>query len=218
MIFAYALASTYVIASAFPLISFPAFVANKQLLSSRDNKSRLFAFNPQDFQAKHVGSYETLYSADNVKGYGSLYPVVTLFAQSGVGDQSKEILRAAYDSGNLHTLCYVDVGIEDNKEWFGKYKYDLPILHMGDLYWMRGRDLTNVMAVNSIYLASKGLFEPGRDQPNAADMERQLKMPNPTEKKNGPTEMPRRSRSSDFQKLMVKGIASRGKEGCDLPE
>ena len=90
---------------------------------------------------------------------------------------------------------------------------------MGDLYWMRGRDLTNLMAVNSIYLASKGLFEPGRrDQPNAAEIERQVRMPSETEKKHGPAEMSRRARSSDFQKLVVKGIASEGQGGCDLPE
>jgi hypothetical protein len=63
------------------------------------------------------------------------------------------------------------------------------------------------------------MFEqPGRDQPNAAEMERQMRIPSPTEKKNGPAEMPRRSRCSNFQKLMVEGIASRGKEGCDLSE
>jgi hypothetical protein len=36
---------------------------------------------------------------------------------------------------------------------------------------MGDRDLTK----NSIYLASTGLFEPGRDQPNAAEMEQDAK-------------------------------------------
>jgi hypothetical protein len=82
----------------------------------RETDSRvdwLLAFNPQDFQAKHVGSYEeTLCSVHNAEkveeASNSLHLVVTLFAMSGAGDQSKEILGAApdTDSGNFqHHLC-----------------------------------------------------------------------------------------------------------------
>ena len=36
-----------------------------------------------------------------------------------------------------HTLEAVDITDADNAEWFSKYKYDIPVLHVNGQYWAK---------------------------------------------------------------------------------
>ena len=152
-------------------------------------------------------------------------PVISLFTLNNFNnrDTSKnndyfieEILKARllHDNNNQpHTLRVIDVNKDENRHWLSKYRYDLPILHMGNRYWMKGRELTPVQAENSLLAAMNGMFQPGRDEPNWTESDkyqRSLSSNNITKATRAPV---RKRGSGDFQKMMVKSITS-----CDLLE
>ena len=178
------------------------------------------SFDALVFQANGSSYFQIAYGPDNT--IGSPYPVIILFTGEEGSEKVQRILRAAFDAGDLRTLCSVNLDAPENQAWYGKYKSDWPILHMGNFYWMKGRDLTPVMNANSIYLSSKGMFEPGRDESDATEMEQQQSLiprVKDNENKNmidaDPKVNPRRSRSSHFQKFLIEGIAARRKGTCD---
>jgi hypothetical protein len=194
------------------------------------------SFEPPQFDARTIQAndgtthYNVLYSPppEEEEEEGSQYPIITLFTRDNLEEDIIQILQSCFDKKLLHSLYIVDVALESNQKWYGKYKYELPILHMGNFYWMKRRGLTNKIAEGSLSIAMLGrnLFPPGRDEPNAAEMERQLSAPSPTSATRLGGEVasddkenrPRRSRSGSFQKQMVKAIADKAKGTCDLPE
>lgn len=70
-----------------------------------------------------------------------------------------------------HSLEAVDITDGDNQEWFDKYKYDIPVLHIGTNYWTKHR-ITTEEARNGLQEAMNGSFSKRRGEPNAAAMER----------------------------------------------
>jgi len=107
---------------------------------------------------------------------GSVYvnengPVVTLFTKEGctLCDKVKDVLKTLDHSEYPHTLEQVD--INDEKEVFDKYKYDIPVLHLDHQYWTKHR-LTKEEAKQAFENVSKGTFESPPGEPNAAAMER----------------------------------------------
>ena len=70
-----------------------------------------------------------------------------------------------------HSLEAVDITDNDNKEWFDKYKYDIPVLHVGETYWTKHR-ITEDEAREGLRQATGGEFTERPGEPNAAKMER----------------------------------------------
>jgi hypothetical protein len=192
------------------------------------------SFEPPQFDARTIQAndgtthYNVLYSPpEEEEEEGRQYPIITLFTHDNLEEDIIKILQSCFDKKLLHSLYIVDVALESNQKWYGKYKYELPILHMGNFYWMKRRDLTNKIAEGSLSIAMHtNLFPPERDEPNAAEMERQLSAPSPTSAIRSEGEVasddkenrPRRSISGSFQKQMVKAIADKPKGTCGLPE
>ena len=103
---------------------------------------------------------------------------ITLFTKEGctLCDQVKDVLLELHqqDPGNYaHTLRAVDITDDDQRDYYEKYKYDIPVLHLNGQYWTKHR-LTREEAVEGIMEAAlKGtLLEPRPGEPNAAAQER----------------------------------------------
>jgi hypothetical protein len=104
------------------------------------------SFDPPQFDARTIQAndgtthYHVLYSPpEEEEEEGSQYPIITLFTHDNLEEDIIKILRSCFDKKLLHSLYIVDVALESNQKWYGKYKYELPILHMGNFYWMKRR-------------------------------------------------------------------------------
>ena len=71
-----------------------------------------------------------------------------------------------------HRLVAVDITDDENSEWFSKYKYDIPVLHVGDKYWVKHR-LSPEDAREGLAKARSNSFNTANEgEPNAGEMER----------------------------------------------
>jgi hypothetical protein len=184
-------------------------------------------FQADEPQAQGTALTQILYTPNTFVNTGNVgnvsggeesrpFPVVTIFTRGAEGDSVVELLQSLLTVDNplmRHTLLLVDVSLDENKFWHGKYKYNLPVLHLGNYYWTLGRGLSKQQAALSLGCAVRGDMQPGRDQPNAAEMERQMAVPHVH------VVTPRRASSGNFQKSTVQAIAEKGKghSSCDLP-
>jgi glutaredoxin len=67
--------------------------------------------------------------------------VVTLFTKEGctLCDKVQSTLEAAYEK-YPHSLVAVDItDPEYREEWFERYKFDIPVLHINGAYWAKHR-------------------------------------------------------------------------------
>jgi thiol-disulfide isomerase/thioredoxin len=99
-------------------------------------------------------------------------PTVKLFTKEGctLCDKVKDVLMELRDE-HPHSLYQVDITDENHAEYFSKYKYDIPVLHMGDAYWTKHR-ITIEEAVINLSQARQGTFTERPGEPDAGEMER----------------------------------------------
>jgi hypothetical protein len=99
-------------------------------------------------------------------------PVVTLFTKMGctLCDQVKNILASVRED-HPHTLMAIDITDPQHSQWFNMYKYDIPVLHINQLYWAKHR-LTREDAIAGLRHIQDGTFTSPSGQPNAAAKER----------------------------------------------
>lgn len=98
-------------------------------------------------------------------------PIVTLFTREGctLCDKAKDVLKtAAADSP--HTLKAVDITDEEHRDWFDRYQYDIPVLHINGIYWAKHRISTDA-ALEALAAADRGELQPQSGEPNAAEYE-----------------------------------------------
>ena len=99
-------------------------------------------------------------------------PTVKLFTKEGctLCDKVKDVLQSVRDS-QPHSLVQVDITDETNEDWFDKYKWDIPVLHVNDNYWIKHR-IDKEEAVRGLVEARSGQpFTKRRGEPNAKLME-----------------------------------------------
>ena len=67
-------------------------------------------------------------------------PTVQLFTKAGctLCDKAKEVL-ADIAKEQPHALEAVDITDPDKRQWWDKYKYDIPVLHINGKYWAKHR-------------------------------------------------------------------------------
>lgn len=99
-------------------------------------------------------------------------PTVKLFTKEGctLCDKAKDVLKEAMDEFP-HTLEAVDITDADNAEWFSKYKYDIPVLHVNGQYWAKHR-ITIDEARQALGAAKEQGFVPSKGEPDAGRLER----------------------------------------------
>ncbi|KAL3761181.1 hypothetical protein ACHAWU_000276 [Discostella pseudostelligera] len=98
-------------------------------------------------------------------------PTVKLFTKQGctLCDKVKGALESVREV-QPHSLIQVDITDDDKQEWFSKYKYDIPVLHINDIYWTKHR-LSTEEAIAGISEARTGDFSARRGEPDAGRLE-----------------------------------------------
>mmetsp|Transcript_27609 Transcript_27609/g.57976 ORF Transcript_27609/g.57976 Transcript_27609/m.57976 type:complete len:187 (+) Transcript_27609:110-670(+) len=99
-------------------------------------------------------------------------PQIKLFTKEGctLCDKVKNVLESLRES-HPHSLYAMDITDDDKQEWFSKYKYDIPVLHINDIYWTKHR-LSEDDAIAAIEEASAGDFAMRSGEPDAGRLER----------------------------------------------
>ncbi len=98
-------------------------------------------------------------------------PNIKLFTKEGctLCDKVKDVLSEIRND-YPHSLYAVDITDDDKQVWFEKYKYDIPVLHMDDVYWAKHR-LTKEEAIQGIEEAVGGEFKVRQGDPDAGRLE-----------------------------------------------
>lgn len=110
----------------------------------------------------------TIY-ADEKRNEDDVVVIVKLFTKQGctLCDRVRDVLHQIKKE-HPHTLIAVD--ITDTKEWWEKYKYDIPVLHLNNQYWTKHR-LTAEQAVEGLVQAAAGTFASPPGEPDASAQE-----------------------------------------------
>lgn len=130
----------------------------------------------------HMSWLSTMSSAASVTGIawdtdvpGS--PRVSLFTKAGctLCDEARVILESCRKTCP-HSLELVDITDADKREWWERYKYDIPVLHIDGVYWAKHR-ISSEEAQAAILTATKHRekdepFPASRGQPDASRLER----------------------------------------------
>ena len=104
---------------------------------------------------------------------------LTLFTREGctLCDKVVERLRELRFPNGEDELSFalkaVDITDKENRAWFGKYKYDIPVIHYNGQYWFKHRipfdgDIGKVR----LEIERGGAVEAVGQEPNAEEMER----------------------------------------------
>lgn len=120
------------------------------------------------FSQRHFASVTgTAYSSVDADA-----PVVKLFTKDGctLCDKAKDVLKEIQEE-YPHSLEQVDITDAGHEEWFSKYKYDIPVLHVNNQYWIKHR-IDQEEAKNGLTLAREGKFSKQDGEPDAGAMER----------------------------------------------
>jgi glutaredoxin len=106
---------------------------------------------------------------------GEAYPKVTLFTKEGctLCDKVKDILKGLREEAP-HSLEQIDITDDQYSQWFVRYKYDIPVLHINGKYWLKHRT-DEKEALAGLLEAYKGDFEARPGEPNAEALERKVK-------------------------------------------
>ncbi len=118
-----------------------------------------------------TGPIYEMTSEDSNNNNNHPLPKIKLFTKEGctlcdIVKQTLSDLKHDYP----HSLYAIDITDEDKLVWFEKYKYDIPVLHMEDVYWTKHR-LTKEEAIKGIEEVMNGKFEEGKGEPDAGRLE-----------------------------------------------
>jgi len=99
-------------------------------------------------------------------------PVVSLYTKEGctLCDEAVAVLSGLRPQAP-HSLVAVDITDAENKAWFERYKYDIPVLHVNGAYWAKHR-LTEAEARAALAEARDGAFMERPGQPDAGRLKR----------------------------------------------
>jgi glutaredoxin len=99
-------------------------------------------------------------------------PTIRLFTKEGctLCDKVKDTLQSLREE-LPHSLEAVDITDVGHENWYEKYKYDIPVLHVGDQYWSKHR-LSKEEAREGLTEARMGQFVVRKGEPDAGKMER----------------------------------------------
>mmetsp|Transcript_47921 Transcript_47921/g.116556 ORF Transcript_47921/g.116556 Transcript_47921/m.116556 type:complete len:334 (-) Transcript_47921:441-1442(-) len=108
-------------------------------------------------------------------------PSITLFTKHGctLCDKVKDVLRESREDHTStiyydHSLEQIDITDPEHSEWYDKYKYDIPVLHLNNQYWCKHR-LTRDEAEKTLAQAREegpDTFQARPGEPDAAKLER----------------------------------------------
>jgi thiol-disulfide isomerase/thioredoxin len=99
-------------------------------------------------------------------------PFVRLFTKHGctLCDTVKDILHQV-KTEYPHSLEQVDITDVEFSYYWDRYKYDIPVLHINGLYWIKHR-ITIKEAIGGFAAVRAGTFQSPPGEPSASRMER----------------------------------------------
>jgi len=99
-------------------------------------------------------------------------PTVKLFTKEGctLCDKVKDVLEQVREQ-YPHTLIQVDITDDEHTGWFSKYKYDIPVLHLDDKFWIKHRT-THQEVMEGFSNYQDGTFQERKGEPDAGALER----------------------------------------------
>ena len=103
-------------------------------------------------------------------------PKIQLFTKEGctLCDKVKDTL-STIKTTHPHSLYAIDITDKDNKSiWYNKYKYDIPVLHMNNVYWTKHRLTVEeaIMAIEEVRNSIDGVsFTMRTGEPDAGRLE-----------------------------------------------
>jgi hypothetical protein len=154
----------------FPSQGSRAIVTRSRSLSSSFSATRLL---------RHCSSSSNTALPASVSVTGTVYtipdegaPKVSLFTKEGctLCDKVKDILVSVRDDFP-HSLEAVDITDADKIDWYDRYKYDIPVLHVNGQYWTKHR-ISAEEAVQGMTEAKEGTFNSPSGEPDAGALER----------------------------------------------
>jgi len=130
------------------------------------------AFHPQAAVTQPASRLFASVSGVSYSAESEAAPTVKLFTKEGctLCDKVKDVLQTVREE-YPHTLEQVDITDADNEVWFSKYKYDIPVLHLEDSYWIKHR-MDEEDAKAGLKQAYDGEFVEQRGEPDAGAMEK----------------------------------------------
>ena len=117
-----------------------------------------------------------IYEMDNTDNDGKPIPKIQLFTKEGctLCDKVKDTL-SSIKTTHPHSLYAIDITDENNKSiWYNKYKYDIPVLHMNNVYWTKHRLTVEeaIMAIEEVRNSEDGVsFMMRTGEPDAGRLE-----------------------------------------------
>jgi hypothetical protein len=95
-------------------------------------------------------------------------PTIKLFTKEGctLCDKVKDVLLDIRES-YPHSLILMDITDRCYEQWYEKYKFDIPVLHINGRYWTKHR-LSRSQAIQGIQATNEGTFRSPKGEPNAA--------------------------------------------------
>lgn len=100
--------------------------------------------------------------------------IIKLYTKKGctLCDYVKDVL-ISIQNNYPHTLIQVDITDVEHIVWWNKYKYDIPVLHINDMYWTKHKLNNDNDAIQAIQDVKSGTFHsPKSGEPNASVMEK----------------------------------------------
>lgn len=143
---------------------------------------RFMTTSSADFQDHHLNNFSGDEKRSSVSGLiysddsspANAVVTVKLFTKQGCSlcDKVKQVLESMRQE-QPHTLEAVDITDPDKSDWYHKYKYDIPVLHLNGMYWAK-HQLSREQAVECLHAARVGSFVHARpeEEPDAGAMER----------------------------------------------
>ena len=94
---------------------------------------------------------------------GALPEACTAARRCTLCDVAKEVLASAAER-EPHTLQAVDITDADRQQWWRRYKYDIPVLHIDGKYWAKHK-ITLDEAIGALGEARAGRCARGPRRP-----------------------------------------------------
>jgi len=108
---------------------------------------------------------------------------VLFFIGCTLCDKVKDVLYSLPQEEFPHSLKQIDITDAEHEEWYEKYKYDIPVLHIDERYWTKHR-LDQGEAKKTLKEAMQGIFQTRQGQPDAGAMEHKRKDRNNNSQRN----------------------------------
>ena len=99
-------------------------------------------------------------------------PLVQLFTKEGctLCHKVRDVLQQVKEE-HPHSLELVDITDTDKTDYWDRYKYDIPVVHVNGQYWIKHR-MTVEEAISGLVAVREGNFQCPEGEPNAIALER----------------------------------------------